>query len=281
MSLSMGLQLFSVRDELAKDYFSTLKKIADIGYENLEFFIHDADKEMKIEGLEAKDLKNRLDELGLKAISMHVSPLTDEIIEEAITYNLELGSGGIGCSIAFFSNKQEVLDFSKTLNKYGQMCKEKGLDFYYHNHFQEFQKFDGEYVLDIILENTDPELVKLEFDTYWTLRGGVDPVDYLKKVKERCKIIHQKDMPSSTNPVNAFESLDENAVIDFDAFIPFSQPEYFTEIGDGMMDIPEIIKTAQEIGSAKYILVEQDLTTRSQLESIEISYKNLKNMLNE
>ncbi len=83
-------------------------------------------------------------------------------------------------------------------------------------------------------------------------------------------------MPSSTNPVNAFESIDENAVIDFDAFIPFSQPEYFTEIGDGMMEIPEIIKTAEDIGSAEYILVEQDLTTRNQLESIEISYKNLK-----
>ncbi len=280
MTLSMGLQLFSVRDELAKDYFSTLKKVADIGYKNLEFFIHDADNEMKIEGLEAKDLKNKLDELGLNAVSMHVSPLNDEVLDEAIAYNLELGSRAIGCSIAFFNKKQDVLEFSEKLNEYGRKCKDKGIDFYYHNHFQEFQKFDGKYVLDIILENTDENLVKLEFDTYWALRGGVNPVEYLKKVGSRCDIIHQKDMPTTTNPINAFEKIGENAEIDFDSFLPFSKAEYFTEIGEGIMDIEEIVKTARELGFAEYILVEQDLTTRNQLESVEISYNNLTKLLN-
>lgn len=280
MTLSMGLQLFSVRDELSKNYFSTLKKVADIGYENLEFFIHDANKEMKIEGLEAKDLKNKLDELGLNAVSMHVSPLNNEILDKAIPYNLELGSRAIGCSIAFFNNKQDVLDFSKSLNEYGRKCKDNGIDLYYHNHFQEFQKFDGEYVLDTILKNTEEDLVKLEFDTYWALRGGINPVEYLKKVGSRCDIVHQKDMAVGTNPVNAFEEIGENTVVDFDAFLPFSKAEYFTEIGEGIMDIDEIVKTVRELGFVKYMLVEQDLTTRNQIESVEISYKNLKKIMN-
>jgi sugar phosphate isomerase/epimerase len=280
MSLELGLQLFSVRDELEKDFVGTLQKVAEIGYKNVEFFIHDASKEMKIGGMEASELREVLDNLGLKAVSMHVNPLTDEdILEKAIQYNLEIGSSGIGCSIAFFNNKQEVIDFAKALNKCAQMCKDNGLDFYYHNHFQEFQKFEGEYVLDILLENTDENLVKAEFDTYWALRGGIDPVDYLKKLGSRCDLVHQKDLPATAKPVNAFEVLGEEKDIDFDAFLDFSKPEYFTEAGEGSMDIKSIIETIREIGAAKYIFVEQDLTTKNQLESVEISYKNMIQLL--
>ncbi|WP_257347274.1 sugar phosphate isomerase/epimerase family protein [Pseudalkalibacillus decolorationis] len=280
MSLELGLQLFSVRDELEKDFVGTLQKVAEIGYKSVEFFIHDASKGMKIGGMEANELKKVLNNLGLNAVSMHVDPLTDEdILEKAIQYNLEIGSTGIGCSIAFFKNKQEVIDFAKALNKCGQKCRENGLAFYYHNHFQEFQKFDGQYVLDILLESTDESLVKSEFDTYWALRGGIDPVDYLKKLGSRCDLVHQKDLPATAKPVNAFEVLGEEKEIGFDEFIGFSKPEYFTEAGEGSMDIKSIIETIRQIGAAKYIFVEQDLTTKNQLESVELSYKNMIQLL--
>lgn len=65
-------------------------------------------------------------------------------------------------------------------------------DFYYHNHFQEFQVFEGERILDTLLERTDPALVKFELDTYWTVRGGEDPIYWLRKLGERCNLVHRE-----------------------------------------------------------------------------------------
>lgn len=274
MSLELGLQLFSVRDELEKDYVKTLERVAEIGYKNLEFFIHDAEGGMNIGGMSAQELRGILDDLGLKSISMHV-PLEEEMFKEAIEYNLELGSQGLGIGIGFFKNKDEVLSFSEKLNHFGEMCKEKGLSFYYHNHFQEFQNISGERPFDLLMENTDPSFVKFEFDTYWALRGGVDPVEYLKKLGNRCDLVHQKDLPADVSPINALEAFSEGEEIHFDNFLEFSKPEYFAEVGEGIMDIERIIQTVREIGAAKYLFVEQDLTTKNQIDSVELSYKNI------
>ncbi|MFC7391615.1 sugar phosphate isomerase/epimerase family protein [Scopulibacillus cellulosilyticus] len=279
MSLELGLQLYSVRDELEKDFAGTLEKVAEIGYKNLEFFTHDADKGMKIGGMTASELKKALDKFGLNAVSMHVGPLDDKNLEEAIAYNLEIGSSGIGYSIAFFNNKQDVLNLAKELNKYGEKCKENGIDLYYHNHFQEFKKYDGEYALDILLENTDENLVKVEFDTYWAIRGGIDPVNYLERLGKRCHLVHQKDMPAEILNVSAFDVINENEEIGFEAFSKVSKPEYFAEVGEGSIDIKSIIETVQNIGAAKYIFVEQDLTTKNQLDSIKISCQSMSQLL--
>lgn len=269
MSLQFGLQLYSVRDELQKDYWGTLEKLATIGYRNLEIAIHNAD-----EGLNpsATELRKRLDALGMKVVSSHIQPL--ERYEEIIAYNKELGSTSIALGIAFFKNKREVLECCELLNRHGEAYKKGGLDFYYHNHFQEFQKFDGQYVLDIILENTDKELVKVEFDTYWAVRGGVDPIAYLKKLGDRCDLIHQKDLPAGADPVNLLKVLGEDSDISFERFLTLHQADQFAEVGEGTLDIAGILDTAREIGAAKYIFVEQDLTSRNQLESVEISYRN-------
>lgn len=274
MSLSFGLQLYSVRDELQKDYWGTLEKLAAIGYKNLEIANHNADVGMEPK---ASELRKRLDELGMKVVSSHISPL--DKYEEIIAYNQELGSSAIVCSIAFFKNQQEVLEFSQYLNRYGEIYKKGGLDFYYHNHFQEFQKFDGKYVMDTILENTDKDLVKIEFDTYWAVRGGVDPIEYLQKLGDRCDLVHQKDLPAAAKPVNLFETVGEDGDITFERFLTLTEPEQFTEVGEGTLNISGIIQQVQQIGAAKYIFVEQDLTTKNQLESVEISYHNISKLL--
>lgn len=270
----LGLQLFSVRDELQKDYFGTLEKLAALGYRNLEIAVHNMDA-----GIEpnATDLRRRLDELGMKVVSSHLSPLDRH--EEIAAYLGELGCPAVGCSIAFFKNKQDVLDFSSKLNRYGEMYKKRNLEFYYHNHYQEFQKMDGQYVMDILLAHTDKDLVKVEFDTYWAQRGGVDPVEYLKKLGDRCDLVHQKDLPAGVQPVNLYEIIEEEAEITFESFVQMLKPEQFTEIGEGAMDIPAIIRTIREIGAAKYVFVEQDLTLKNQLESVAISYRNMTRLL--
>ncbi|WP_088830526.1 sugar phosphate isomerase/epimerase family protein [Paenibacillus tyrfis] len=270
MSLQFGLQLYSVRDELQKDYWGTLEKLAEIGYRNLEIANHNAE-----DGLEpnATELRKRLDALGMKVVSSHISPL--DRYEEIIAYNQELGSTAIALGIAFFKNKQEVLECCQLLNRHGEAYKKGGLDFYYHNHFQEFQKFDGQYVLDIIVENTDKDLVKIEFDTYWAVRGGVDPITYLQKLGDRCDLVHQKDLPASTNPVNLLKVLGEDSDITFERFLTLHQADQFAEVGEGTLNIEGILNAVKQIGAAKYVFVEQDLTTRNQLESVAISYRNI------
>lgn len=276
MGVELGLQLYSVRDELAKDFVGTLEKVAEIGYENLELFFHfEDDIETSIGGLSSTELREELDRLGMKAVSAHIAPafLEEEYVNKMIEFIEPIGTTKLGVAIAFFENKQDVLGLSQQMNQAGQMYKENGLQLYYHNHFQEFQKFDGQYVMDIILENTDEDLVKVEFDTYWALRGGVEPVPYLKKLGGRCDLLHQKDLPASVDPVNMFEKIGHDATIDMELMHELHNVEDFTEIGKGTMNIPEILETFKAIPEAKYVFVEQDWTTINQLESVEISYK--------
>ncbi|KIL41651.1 hypothetical protein SD70_05915 [Gordoniibacillus kamchatkensis] len=270
MSLQFGLQLYSVRDELKKDYWGTLEKVAAIGYKNLEIAIHNAD-----EGLEpnATEFRKRLDALGMKVVSSHIGPL--DRYDDIIAYLHELGCSSIGLGIAFFKNKQDVLDACQVLNRHGEAYKKGGIDFHYHNHYQEFQKFDGEYVMDIILENTDKDLVKVELDTYWAVRGGVDPIAYLKKLGDRCDLVHQKDLPAGVKQVNLVEAAGDNAEITFESFVKSVDVNDFAEVGEGVLDIGGIIGAAREIGAAKYMFVEQDLSSRNQLESVAISYRNI------
>jgi sugar phosphate isomerase/epimerase len=280
MSLSIGLQVFSIRNELKKDFWGALEKVAEIGYKNIEFANHSAGTDPGVGfNIEADTLKKRMDELGLKTISAHVHPMTLDIMDSVIDYHQAIGNQALVCGIGFWKNKGDVLEFSKQLNKIGEKCRVRGMDFYYHNHFMEFQKFDGQYVLDIILENTEKEFVKIELDTYWALRGGINPVQYLEKLGDRCDLIHQKDLTKAAVPVNVFETIGEDCEIDVDKFREFSKVEYFTEVGEGTIDIKSIIGKAQDIRAAKYIILEQDHSSKNELESIAISFKNLSMLL--
>ncbi len=282
MSLQFGLQLYSVRDELIKDFKGTIEKVATIGYKNVELFFHDASNPGgTVGGLSPTDLKAAFDSCGLKAVSAHIDLgfLPEDKAELIVSYAKEVGFDSVGIAIAFYANKQGVLDMCEALNKAGAYFKKHGIQLYYHNHFEEFQKFDGQYVMDILLENTDAELLKVEFDTYWAVRGGVDPVAYLEKLGSRCDLLHQKDLPAQVNPVNLFEVVGEDAVIDMGLMIKLHKIEYFTEAGQGVMDIPAIVEAFSSKPEARYLFIEQDWTTRNQLDSVEISYNYISNYI--
>lgn len=275
MALELGLQLYSVRDELEKDFIGTLEKVASIGYKNLELFFHNADHiEESVGNLKAEELKNELDRLKMKAVSAHISPLflNPEKMDEIINFAKMIGVSKLALSIAFFEGKQNVLDLCKHMNMMGELCKKNGIQLYYHNHFEVFQKFENQYVMDIILQNTDEDIVKIEFDTYWALRGGVDPIEYLDVLGDRCDLLHQKDLPASVDPVNIFEIIGEDANVNMNLMMKFHKIEDFTEVGEGVMVIQEIVEAFRNKPGVKYLFIEQDWTTRNQLESVEISY---------
>ncbi|MBW4079814.1 sugar phosphate isomerase/epimerase [Paenibacillus sp. S150] len=280
MELTIGLQLFSVREELKKDFHGTLRKLAEIGYKNLEIAIHNSSEGLQAGGgLPPGEARRVIEDLGMKIVSTHIFPIDSVAWEDLIAFNQEVGSTSIVCPISFFTSKADVLQFCLDMNRYGEQAQKIGIDFYYHNHFHEFQKIDDQPIMDMILEHTDKDLVKIEFDTYWALRGGADPVAYLQKLGTRCDKIHQKDLPATVLPANLLETIDNTELLTHPQFMALRNPAYFTEIGDGMMDIPGILAAVREIGAAQYIFVEQDLTAINELDSVERSYRNLKELM--
>lgn len=283
MSLELGLQLYSVRNELQKDPIGALERVAEIGYSQVELAIHYSDAAgvggYSLYGVGAAELKRTFDRLGLKPMNAQLFPIETVNWDNLVPFCQEIGMPAVSISMHMFQNYQQTLDFAATLNRCGEFCRKHGLDFYYHNHFQEFQKFDGEYVMDLLLKHTDPALVKFEFDTYWALRGGIDPSAYLRTLGSRCDLAHQKDMPATAEPVNWFDFFGPDAEITLDKKLGTSSTDQFIEIGHGVMDIPAIIRTIRDMGVVRTIFVEQDFTALNQLDSAKINFIHMSKLL--
>ncbi|MCP3774467.1 sugar phosphate isomerase/epimerase [Paenibacillus sp. MZ04-78.2] len=278
INIPVGLQLFSVREALAKDHLGTLEKVAQIGYKNVEFAFHNTSSDGRFEvEYTAKDLKKSMDTMGLRVVTSHVAHHPNLDWNEVIRYNVELGSEGVVIPIYFFKSRQDAIELAKWLNTSGKKCKDSGIQLYFHNHYHEFQRFEGQSIMDTLLENTDPEYVSFELDTFWAQRGGVDPVAYMEKLGNRCGLLHQKDLSATAHPVNLLEKV--SGELDADKVFSAFNKEDFVEIGTGIMDIPSILRKAQELGSVKYIIVEQDVTVKDELVSVKESFDNIQKLL--
>src|SRR5439155_7823742 len=142
----------SVRQSLQQDAVGTLEKIAEIGYQHLQPAVHSAGTDSVAGALNAGELKKCLDRLGMDVQSIHARIDEQTDWDRMIALNHELGSSAIIVPIAFFSDRASVLDYARAFNRYGKICRDHGLGFYYHNHFQEFQVVDGQTVMDLLLE---------------------------------------------------------------------------------------------------------------------------------
>jgi sugar phosphate isomerase/epimerase len=254
-----------------------IEKIAQIGYEHLQPAVHGVgtdDVEHVAGSLNASELKRLVDRLGLDIQSIHVRINDETDWDRLISLNQELGSSAIIVPNAYYTDPASTVAYAHALNRYGEICRKRGVDFYYHNHFQEFQVMGGQTVMDLLLANTDKDLVKFEFDTYWAARGGVDPVEWLRKLGSRCDLTHQKDLPISAKPVNLFDVFGKDARITLQELIQTLHPDQFAEIGEGTMDLKGLIATMRQIG-VTYIFVEQDMTALDEIESVRISYQNI------
>lgn len=245
MNIPVAVQLYTLREETEKDFVGTLKKVAEIGYKGVEF--------AGFGGFKASELKGILKDLGLKPVGAHIG--IEELnnnLNEIIAYNLELGNRYIVFPYANYENKDDYINMASELNEIGKKLESVGLELCYHNHAHEFTSYDGIYGLDIIYKGTSAESLKAEVDTYWVAYAGLDPAQYLKKYTQRTPLVHIKDMENSEN-------------------------RDFTEIGNGMLDIKAIAKQAIANG-AEWLIVEQDVCKRPALESVKISFENLKKL---
>lgn len=277
--MKVGIQLYSVRESMAKDPIETIRKVVNVGYKNLEIANHFADTDNGVGfGVPAKDIKALLDETGASIVSGHISPFIPERMDSILEYHNEIGTKFFGVAIDFFKDKDEVLRKCETYNQIGEKCKSAGIELLYHNHFQEFQHFGDDTVIDLILKNTDPNFLKFELDTYWAMRSGNDPIDVLKKLGKRLRLVHQKDFTKGyEDQINLLKKFEENNdVIEMDNFVSSIDSATFTEVGTGIMDIQTIINTANEYCDCEYIILEQDYTKLEEIESIKVSMDSFK-----
>ena len=211
----------------------------------------------------------------MSIVGCHINPLDLDILPAALDYQAELGNTQFGCDIEFYpyGDIDYVMRRCEVFNEVGRLAKERGMRFYYHNHFQEFQRFGDDFVYDLILENTDPDLVKLELDTYWMYRGGQDPIAWLEKCGDRVVLLHQKDFPADApQPLNLYDGvIDPNENIDRALFRDRKDTRCFTEIGTGVLPIQAIIDAASALPSIDYLILEQDHTAMDEIESIKTS----------
>ena len=175
--------------------------------------------------------------------------------EEIIEYNKLLGCQFCGISYMeknYRESSESVSKFIAGINQASEKLRQAGLYLGYHNHAFEFAKQDGTFIMDRIIEETDPENVKFIVDTYWLQVGGMNPAGYIRKLGERAMAIHFKDLKMNID--NKFE---------------------MAEIGEGNFDWDEIIKACGEAGT-KWALVEQDVCQRDPFESLKMSYDYLR-----
>ena len=277
--MKVGIQLFSVRLAMKKDPLATIKAVADKGYRYIEVANHQADQDNGVGfGVGASEIKKVLEDTGAQIFSAHIFPFTPEIAVSVIKYHETIGTKYIAHPLDFFKDYDEVLRKSEMMNKVGEIYTNAGITFMYHNHFHEFQIFKGKTIMDIMAENTDPKYVHFELDTYWTLRGGQDPVETLKKFGTRVRLIHQKDFPAEyQDKINLIDPVHkDNIEVTREYFRTVVDPKTFTEIGTGILPIQDYINTGNAVCKSDYIILEQDHSLHDELESISISMESFR-----
>ena len=257
---------------MAKDPVEAIRKVAEIGYKNLEVANSRADEDPGVGfDVPADKLLEILGGFGAKVVSSHLRPIDEKTLPGIIEYHGKIGNKYIGQSADFYPDYDTLMKKCEYYNNVGKALAPYGMKFLYHNHYHEFQKYDGKYVLYHIMDNTDPQYVDFELDTFWAMRGGADPVEVINHLGGRLKLIHQKDFSKTTDsPINIFSVKDPNVPITRDNFGGVHKKEDFCEVGTGIMPIQEILDAANAQG-AEYVILEQDFTQLSQMESVQIS----------
>jgi sugar phosphate isomerase/epimerase len=250
LKVPLGLQLYSVRDLLPKDYEGTLKQLGAIGFREVEsagYYNHSA-----------AQVKQAMSAAGLHLVSAHYG--SDDLhqkLDEIIAFNKELGVSYLICSFPGFKDPSRVKNLTpkqrssaftlqdwrwnaEQFNTIGTKVSAAGMKFGYHNHTMEFHKADGVVPYDELLRLTDPAHVTMEMDCGWVTVGGANPVEYLKKYPTRISMLHVKDFKNIT-PDSSIENVPT-----------------IVELGQGTIDYRPIFRQAAKSGVVKHCFVEQE-----------------------
>jgi len=187
---AIGVQVYSVRDALNEDFSGSIKKLADIGFQYIEGYGLGTDG--KLLEMDPSEYSRIVADSGMDFVSTHCSYFQ---AEDAEKMRDAASSAGLRHVIVAHLSEQDRLyhQVAENLNKAGEVFKAAGLLFGYHNHAFEFEKHGDEVGLEILINETDPDLVKFQLDLYWAVRGGTDPVAFIEKYPGRFCSFHIKD----------------------------------------------------------------------------------------
>ena len=250
----MAMQLFSVREAVAKDLEGTLKQLAALGYNELEIYGYNG----SFFGKTPAEFKAVLNNTGMKVTSSHhttglqqkskgtLSDGWDQAVEDLHS----IGARYMACAYLFPNERtREVYAaLPDLLSSCGEKAASAGIEFAYHNHDFEFEKYNDTLVYDYLITNTSADHVNMEMDLYWISKAGHDPVAYFDKYPGRFPLWHVKDMEAGTGDI--------------------------TEVGHGTIDFDHIFAARKKAGLKKWF-VEQDVSKGDMFESLKFSHDYL------
>lgn len=251
MAFKIALQLYSIRDEMAKDMKAALQKVKDIGYDYVEIAGY--------YGKSAEEIRAMLDEIGLSCISVHQAhDLFLEKGQEAVDFLKKLGASYCGIpGIASERFEKEMDQVVKEVTQVGKLMKENGLQLNYHNHEFEFTKRNGKYWLDELYERIPADLLETQLDLCWVHYGGEEPCAFLKKYAGRASVVHLKDFVCENlgeGPV--YKRIDRaGKAVGFEKRV--NDGFRYRPLGQGIQNFPAILEACRA-AEAKYLVVEQD-----------------------
>jgi sugar phosphate isomerase/epimerase len=192
---SFGIQLWSVKEALAKDTLGVLKHLSNCGYKKIESF---EGAQGIFWGMKNTEFKKQMDALGMQLVSAHCDTSND--FDRKAAQAAEIGMQYLICP---YKGAQKSLDnykkFADEFNACGDIAKKHGIRFAYHNHDYSFVPMEGQLPQDVMMDNTNKDTVDFEMDMYWTVAAGVDPLAYMDKQPNRFKLVHVKDMTKLAN----------------------------------------------------------------------------------
>ncbi len=241
--LPLAAQLYTVRDECARDFEGTLRAVAKMGYRAVEF--------AGLYGMQPHDLRKLIAEIGLQAVSAHfridrLETQLDAVIQESHVLGIPL----VACPVLAEHLRADANGWrtiAGTLDAIGAKLRQRGLQLCYHNHDFEFARFEGKSGLEWLYDSSSSN-VHAELDVFWVKQGGDDPVHWIQRLPGRCSALHLKDMAPDGS---------------------------FIELGKGTIDFPGVLRAAEKSGTIAYI-VEQDTCARPPLDSLAISLEYMR-----
>jgi sugar phosphate isomerase/epimerase len=248
----LAAQLYTIRTstQTADDFAASMRKVREIGYTAVQV--------SGIGPISRQEVKAIVDANGLKVCITHIGyeRLTKDlpaVIDEHRLWDCKHVAIGSMPGAYRDEGEQGYRRFAKEASEIGRKLREAGLTFSYHNHSFEFVRFGKLTGLDIIYNESNPEDLKAEIDTYWVQHGGGDPAQWIRRMKGRMPVVHLKDM----------------VIID--------GQQAMAEIGEGNLNWPAILDACREAG-VEWYAVEQDVCQRDPFDSLAMSYRNLSAM---
>ena len=248
---NVGIQLYGVRNTMKEDFYGTLKAVRDMGYEYVEFAGY-FDKS-------AEEIKAALDELGLKCISVHQG--LDFYNEDPDAAAEFLKTFGVKYSVIPWYTKEELAgsekwaDTVKRFKSVAEVLARHGMTLGYHNHDFEFEKHEGKYLHDYIMEEV-PEIAP-EFDTCWVHYAGIRPEEKLREFAGKVEIVHLKDFVCKALGAGPVYALIDDKGVEGKKPTREENGFEFRPLGDGIQDFAAILKACEECGT-ETVIVEQD-----------------------